>query len=259
MLVHVVAHTLHGQRPFRDATEGEWAWQRLREAFGDAIAACLMPDHLHLITEELAEMVRRLGAVLSGLSRRLGASHLWRPIPPPAPIPDVHHLRRQVRYVLLNPCRAKIVADPLSYPFSTHRGVIGAELDPWVSAERLARACRWRLEGGFESGFHAYVSGDPVVHPNGTPFPKPAPRRDVPVVPLGTVVAAARAASRWCSPAQKRRTIASLAMHQGWGDSERIAQAVGITESGARRILQRVREEPTPEAALFCLGDARLR
>jgi hypothetical protein len=52
--------------------------------------------------------------------------------------PRLQH--RQVRYVHLNPCRDRFANDPLVPVWSTHRGAIGGEVDPWVSAERLSRA-----------------------------------------------------------------------------------------------------------------------
>lgn len=55
---------------------------------------------------------------LEGVSGRL-----VRPLPPAEAVPEGPKRRRSVRYVHLNPCRARLVADPLAWPLSTHRDV----------------------------------------------------------------------------------------------------------------------------------------
>jgi hypothetical protein len=260
MLLHLVAHTLPGTTPFIDAELAAWMWRRLRRCFPHAIAACVMPDHLHTIVEDGANASRGLAALLSGAARHFGEPRLWKPVPAAKPIPNVQHLKREIRYIHLNPCRARIVADPLMYPWSTHRGAIGAELDPWVTIKRLARACHWSVDAELAQRFHAYVSGDPTVHPNGSSFPRPAPPRELPAVPLALIVEAAHAATPWSTPAERRRVIAGLAWHQGWRDTDHIARAAEITLSAARRVLQRALSKPALiEPALLCLGDKRLR
>jgi hypothetical protein len=44
-------------------------------------------------------------------------------------------LARQVRYIVLNPCRDRIVGDPLSWMWSTQRDVMGATVQPWVTRD----------------------------------------------------------------------------------------------------------------------------
>lgn len=151
-------------------------WHALRRNWPEAYAACLMPDHLHLLIAardaraEHQSLVHLLGA----FSRAITPAS-WH-VAAPEPVRTAEHARRTVRYILLNPCRARLADDPLAWPWSTHRGVAGAELDPWVSAERLARALG-RSPAGFARQLHAFVSGDPSVSPNGSPFPVPAPGR----------------------------------------------------------------------------------
>ena len=74
-------------------------------------------------------------------------------------VADARHVRPTTRYVLLNPCRSQLVSNPLRWPYSTLRGVLGAEYDPWVSAPQLA-ACIghvWEIR----HWFHRYVASDP--------------------------------------------------------------------------------------------------
>jgi hypothetical protein len=256
VLIHLAARTLRG-RPLADGSLGEHLWRRLRENFPDALAACLMPDHVHLVTasRDLARERRRMAHVLSGLTRFHASKFRWE-VGAPSVIPNVAHLRRNLRYVHLNPCRDGLSDDPLVHPFTTHRGVVGAELDPWVSAERLARALG-ESPIGFAQRFHEYVSGDPSALPEGTPFPRPAAARVVPAIPLERICIAAKSATPWSPPSVRARTTALLARHQGWRDAEVIAAAARISPRTAQRHSRLASLEPIAAAAL-CLGDERL-
>lgn len=65
-------------------------------------------------------------------------------------------LRRSIRYVHLNPCRAALVDVPLAWAWSTHRDRAGLAAPPVVAVDPAPRA------------FHAYVSADPTVHTAGS-------------------------------------------------------------------------------------------
>ena len=261
---HLVAHAVRKARPLAEPEAAWWLWRRLRRAFPSAVAACLMPDHVHLIVSHHGHTgikgSARLGKVLSGQARHLRASRLWEPARR-APIRDRDKLLRQVRYVHLNPCRARLVDDPLRWPWSTHRGAVGAEHEAWVPADRLCKA----LDGvaaGFAEWFHGYVSSDPTVAVAGTTFPTPISRRDVPSVPLGSILAAAVAATPWelgaGYRAARRHLAVSLAWHQGWRDCRLVARAVGASADGTRR-LSKQHDGALLRSGLLCLGDQRLR
>lgn len=255
MFIHLVARALRGFKPMADPESAWWLMWRLRLDFPFALAACLMPDHLHLITFTLDPIrVRtRMTRVLAQLTVRLGLRHLFEPVPTPEVIGNGRHLERLLRYVWLNPCRAKLVGDPLAWPWSTYRGVLGAEVDPWVSAEAVATAIG-RPRRDFASALHAYVTGDPSVDVTGSPLPALADGRAIPAVPLEAVRAAALAATPWSTPWLRRRQVVQLGAHQGWRDVEVLATASGLCPRSVRRALGR---EPDP-AARLCLSDARL-
>ncbi len=136
-------------------------WRIVVGVAPDLVALCLMPDHLHLV---VARDVRAaLGRALGGLARRRNHQDgrfgpLFTPVPVPQPIADDQKLSTIVRYVHLNPCRARLVGDPLAWPFSTHRDAVGLTV-PRVGPRRPA------------GRFHAYVSGDPTVALQGTELP----------------------------------------------------------------------------------------
>lgn len=170
--MHLVARAKAGRHPFEDPAAAWWFWWRLRQRFPNIAAACLMPNHLHLLVRSNRPELdrRRLGVLLAGFSRHLGQRSLWQKVPSPARIPDRKHLLRQVRYVHLNPCRDGLVDDPLRWPWSTHRGLLGAAMDPWVTPATLAGALG-RATRGFGAWLHHYVSSDPSVSVSGTPPP----------------------------------------------------------------------------------------
>src|SRR5512142_703889 len=120
MVVHLVARTYGGKPAFATFEAAKWMWDTLRRGFAGALAAVLMPAHLHLIAEVVSATLARLrlARILGGFSRWHSGSDeepiRWQPVPKRLePIAGPEHLRRQVRYVALNPCRDKLVHDPL--------------------------------------------------------------------------------------------------------------------------------------------------
>jgi hypothetical protein len=258
VLLHLVARVGHGGPSLDEGPLAERLWTTLRRNFPDALAVVIMPDHIHLVAAVTSaeEVARRRLAVALG---KLGP--WWHAVPPPALIPNAEHLRRQIRYVSLNPCRARLVHDPLSWLWSTHRDVVGATVDPWVGAKRVAAALG-RSPRGFAEAHHAYVSGDPAVTVEGTPFPRPVPSRSVPTVALGRVWAAAAAATRSSPAAIERRTLTrrlfvQLAFDQGWRNATLLAR---LCQTSRRAVYYALTPPLTValSAARLCLGDARL-
>jgi hypothetical protein len=265
MLFHVTARALGRLTPFLAFEAATFAWARLRAAFPEALAAILLPNHLHMILEFIraCALQRRLGAVLSGLTRSglLGAHRLvWQPVPEPKAIEDLQKLRRQVRYVALNPCRAHLCGDPLEWIWSTHRDVLGAVADPWVTTDRLARGLHFSARD-FAARHHVYVSGDPDVRVEGTPAPVPALARESAQVPLETIAVAAAAALRVpvaevATRHEARLLFVQLARNQGWRDARLLARRCGLQPWQVFNL--RRRPSPGLDAARLCLGDDRL-
>lgn len=161
-MLHHVAHTVPGRRLFSTWEEGCALWDRITGRLPGARAICVMPDHVHVLHEQDVKAVlgRVLAAHAQWLNAREGATGpLLRPSPDPRPIVGETKVRRQVRYVHLNPCRAHLVADPLSWPLSTHLDRLGLAVDPVVQRHPDPRR------------FHAYVSADPTVDVSGSDLP----------------------------------------------------------------------------------------
>jgi hypothetical protein len=161
-MLHQVARALPGRLLFTRWSEGRALWDRVVDAAPGLLALCVMPDHLHLLHP--VDLRPRLRKALSGHTRWMNHRHrragpLMSPLDPPGPLLDDGKIRRNVRYVHLNPCRARIVSDPLAWPLSTHRDMVGLAPFPVVSPRRDA------VE------LHRYVSSDPHVRVEGTDLP----------------------------------------------------------------------------------------
>lgn len=159
---HFVAHAFPPDFLFRDWREAQFLWAGLL-ALGPPRALVIMPDHVHLISRHLSHdawlgFIRGY-ACWRNHHRSEPGRCVWLPVEPAEPVVDSKHLRRTVRYVALNPCRDRLVADPLAWPFSGHRDAVG-----------LAVPCVLPLERD-PFRHHAYVSSDPSVMVEGTDLP----------------------------------------------------------------------------------------
>jgi hypothetical protein len=136
---HLVVRARPGRLLFVTWSEGRALWDRVVGAAPGLAALVLMPDHLHLL--HAADVRIALARALSGytrwLARRRGPrGPLIRPIEAPEPLRDDGKIRRNVRYVHLNPCRGNLVRDPLAWPLSTHRDAVGLAPFPAVPSTR---------------------------------------------------------------------------------------------------------------------------
>lgn len=259
-----MAHARGGLEPFSRREAARWLWLRLARRFPEALAAVLMPDHLHLIGPPGAE--RALAALLASFSRWLGRGELWRKVPPGEEITTLDKLARGLRYLALNPTRptrghARLVTDPLAWEWSTHRDVVGAVADPWVTEDRLCEALGWH-PGDFRARFHRYVSSDPHVAVEGTPLPRCAPSSELPLGSIDAVKEAALLAARADEAALRSRTPARrlflrLAYRQGWRFPGKLALLCDVHPNTIPRVVHTTPDARLHAAAL-CLGDERL-
>jgi len=245
-MFHLVAHTVPGRRLFHDVEGAARLWHRLAARLTGWRAACLMPDHVHVLFDDPA--TDALASVLSGHARWLnhrgqGRGALIKPSPEPDAIASDTKLRRSIRYVHLNPCRAGLVDDPLAWPFSTHLDAVGLTPMPVRRVEPDPRR------------FHAYVSGDPTVDVAGSPLPEPPAGR----LPIERVLAAVSVATRLpvdqvCA---RRGSTRSLLIASARGLSTacnaEIARLAGVDERTVRRT-----PPVRPHAIARLAGDSRI-
>jgi hypothetical protein len=243
-MLHLTAKTRHGELPYA------YLWSTLRQNFPDTLACCLMPNHLHLLVEEETDPVIRLWALLNNDGNGRGK---WGPIPEPAHFSAPQKIRRQLRYVLLNPCRARLCSHPLQWRWSTHRGLVGGVVDPWTPWERVRIQCDTRDL----NWLHRYITADPSVEVEGTALPLPPGAEAIATQALNRVLRAAWLANSGRPIARFRSTAVALAHHQGWTNTPLLAHALHISPQHVRRLAK----TPSPRAlaaARLVLGDENL-
>lgn len=247
---------------FDDASIAWGAWKLLRKLFPDAIAVCLMGNHVHVLiwTDDPVATVRRFHQFQATITRRTGERQgFWEPTPPTA-VGEGQKLATVVRYIELNPCRARAATDPLEWMWSTFRDVSGATADPWVTDDQLADALGEPRQG-FRERHHRFVTNDVSVQIGGTPVPRPAVRTEMARHPLERLARAACSATRTSAaairrPGPARELFVHLALHHGWWIPDLLAKACRAHRSTIHRIAC---TEPVGLAtAELCLGDERL-
>ena len=160
-MYHLVARTSVGLL-FTTWEEAHALWGRITRACPGMEALCLMPNHVHL--QHRQDLRVPLAQALRGHSRSLNAAQGLRgnriePLPAAHFAADAQKRRRETRYIHLNPCRARLVDDPLAWPWSTYRDAVGLALRP----VRARHPDPERL--------HAYTSSDPSVNTDGSGLP----------------------------------------------------------------------------------------
>ena len=114
---------------------------------GAVWAYCLMPNHAHLIlvpTDEdgirraLAPLHRRYAGAIHARLRRTG--HFWQGRFGCVAMDEPHCLAA-IRYVLMNPVRAGLVARAADWPWSSARTLLGLADDGVTSAGPVAERC----------------------------------------------------------------------------------------------------------------------
>lgn len=258
---HWTVRTCYPHSPFQQFELALWTWSKLKNLFPLAASAVLMPNHLHLILPA-GDHRSKIEGILAPVSKHSKIHKLWQPIPPPTLIPDRHHLKRQIRYVALNPCRARLCKDPLEWYWSTYRDIMGATAYPWTISTQLAELFRDN-ERNFKVRIHAYVSGDPSVAVEGTPAPLTASSKLIPEESIITILEAAAASLKLPVSDVRRKTLLRpmfihLAKRQGWSDTRVIAKLCNTTP----RAVQYALNQKIPHglnAAALCLGDKRLQ
>jgi len=116
---------------------------RFARKFGMLIwSYCLMDNHIHLIAVGRARssISKALGNTHRAYSRRRNeetgvTGHLWANRFFSTALDDPH-LWAAVRYVELNPVRARLVDKATDYPWSSARAHVGSSLDPLLDRER---------------------------------------------------------------------------------------------------------------------------
>ena len=108
-------------------------------------AYCLMPNHFHLLIERREDFIsqimqRLLTAYCQYHNRKYGkCGHLLQGRYKAILCQSDQYLAELVRYIHLNPVRAKIVRNPEDYPYSSHRSYLGLKQSPLADVEPVLR------------------------------------------------------------------------------------------------------------------------
>ena len=116
------------------------------EAGVGCLAFCLMPNHAHLILVPatpdglrhcLSKTHRAYAAILN--ARRDVTGHFWQGRFGSVPMDDAH-LYEALRYVLLNPVRAKLVTGATAWRWSSARAYLNGKPDGLTNCKRMMDA-----------------------------------------------------------------------------------------------------------------------
>jgi len=108
-------------------------------------AYCLMPNHIHLLTEMIEDRLSLNMQVLLGSYSRYHnrkykrVGHLFQQRYKSILCQSDRYLSELVRYIHLNPVRAKIVTRPEDFQYSGHRAYLGLDNSGLVDTEPLLR------------------------------------------------------------------------------------------------------------------------
>lgn len=229
-MFQLVARAPEGRLLFRTQVEARVLWTCITERFPEALTLILMPNHLHLDTphpdpdDRLADAMRAYARWRN--HHRHESGEVW-DVHPPAKVPaDAQHARRARRYTLLNPVRAKLCTDPLEWPWSLHRELVGFGFTPGFSLE--SRPVR----------FHDYVSRDKDFNPNGSALPVGCFN----AVKLGDVIEAVCGVTRCFSDeVLLRGRPRTLVLRTAWAheifDTALLAAQVGASQRTVQRVV----------------------
>lgn len=127
---------------------------------------CLMPNHVHLVVdariEQLSLAMHRVnGLYAQRFNREYGyRGHLFQGRFHANPITDEGHLPGSIRYVLLNPVRAGLCAQPANWRWSSYRSCAGLEVPrPFLAVDRLL-SIFGRDERAARAAFRSFVGAE---------------------------------------------------------------------------------------------------
>ena len=107
------------------------------------LAFCFMNNHIHLVIQ--LENVS-LSKIIQNISFRYAQFYNWRHKTighlfqgrfKSILVDSDSYMRELIRYIHLNPVRAKLVANPIDYYWSSHRGYIMLNEHPWLSTKTV--------------------------------------------------------------------------------------------------------------------------
>lgn len=248
---HYAAQAVRDRLLFTTHAQVRRLWCLLNHYAPAPIAGFIMPNHVHWFHPH--DVREALHIAMSAYARlynhECGVSgRLWLPLGEPAIVVGRKKVRRHVRYIALNGCRAGLHGDPLSWSWTTHRDVLGLAVP------------RVRSLVADPYAHHAYVSADPSVHVEGSDLPSGPGRPLTGLEGLRAVEAAVSEITRHTFAQLRIRGPVRLAFirsaraHTTCSTRE-IADFVGVSARTVRRV--EVVDDPVVRAVGQVLLDPR--
>ena len=170
LIRHVMARGNGRMRLFHDDVDYRWFIYLLGDVLEtfevDCWNYCAMPNHYHATLvptrPNFSEAIRRLNGVFAQWwNRRHGhVGHVFQGRFKDQLVQDDIYVRALSRYVALNPVRAKLVAQPEDWPWSSYRATIGLAPPPsFLATGATLRLFKGEDEPARRAGFADYVTG----------------------------------------------------------------------------------------------------
>jgi len=108
-------------------------------------AYCLMTNHVHLLVQvgemPLGRLMLRIASRYARLVQKRfhTTGHLFERRYHAVLVDADEYLLELLRYIHLNPVRAKMVDDPANYPWSSHHAYLGTRIEHWVTTDFALR------------------------------------------------------------------------------------------------------------------------
>lgn len=248
-------------------------------------AFCLMTNHVHLalqagelpLSRAMQNLAFRYTRHVNQAYERVG--HLFEGRFKAFLVERDRHLLELVRYIHLNPVRARMVADPAAYPHSSHLAYLGKAAwrflsTDWVLAQfgpqmgtarrRYAAFVGQGLGEGHRDDFYGGETDGRIVGDERfaeralARAGEAAPARPLPLIRIVRAVCRARgirraeltAPGRARAPAEARAWVAWLAVNAGRLPLTRVAESFGRDLSTLSRMVARLDRDLREDAAL---------
>ena len=184
VLHHIMIRGIEGRKIFLDNKDREDFLDRLSNLLPETETLCyawaFLPNHAHFLFRTgpipLATLMRRLltGYVVSFNRRHKRRGHLFQNRYKSIVCQEEIYLRELVRYIHLNPIRARIVhslPELNRYAYSGHSTLMGRRIRPWQDVEyvlsyfgktpgRAKKAYYSYVEAGIEQGRRKELTGE---------------------------------------------------------------------------------------------------
>jgi REP element-mobilizing transposase RayT len=283
-LFHAILRGNHRQPIFLEEAHYryfDWLVAEVVEQCGLRLHAyCWMPNHVHLAVQ-VGEAP--LGNAMLRIASRF-ARHVQRDIPTTGHLFEARHksilvdetayLLELVRYIHLNPVRARLVAKPCRYAWSSHNVYLGRTRRPWVTTGPTLQLFADRgpdARGAFEAFVLAGIGREPpeVLRKGETPaaatdtsdggptsfvMPRPHADRDGGLDGLIARVCAECGIAAWELTARTRSSVAARArgliateaVRLGLASLSDIARRFGRSTSTISECVRRLRPTDKP-------------